>query len=147
MRKTIPTLLVAAALLSFAPLKADEEPALVDNMGAMQYFLHKLSLSIAAGNTELADFYAHELEETIEAAEEVKEYKGQPIGQLVKGMLVPPFEALEDAIDEDLNGAEARLSEVIDACNACHQATGFGYLQIAPTTQNPFMQSFEPATR
>lgn len=148
MRKIIPTFLAAAALLAFAPLKADEEPALVENMGAMQNFLHKLSLSVAARNSELADFYAHELEETIEEAEEIKDYKGKPIAQLVKGMLVPPFEALEDAIDDgDWARADARLTEVINACNACHQATGFGYLQIAPTTQNPFMQSFDPVTR
>jgi hypothetical protein len=147
MPKLIPMFVVAAAILVFSPLKAADEPALVENMGAMQYFLHKLSLSVAARNAELADFYAHELEETIEAAEDIKEYKGKPIGQLVKGMLVPSFEALEDGIDsDDWQLAGNRLSEVINACNACHQATGFGYLQIAPTTQNPFMQSFEPVT-
>ena len=146
--KLIPPALAAVALLAFAPVKADKEPALVDNMGAMQYFLHKLSLSIAARNDELADFYAHELEETIEEAEEIKDYKGKPISQLVKGMLVPPFEALEDAIDDgDWTTADTRLSEVINACNACHQATGFGFLRIAPATQNPFMQSFDPVSR
>jgi hypothetical protein len=146
MRKTIPMFVVAVTLLAFAPLKADQDPALAENMGAMQYFLHKLSLSVAARNTELADFYAHELEETIEEAEEIKDYKGKPIAQLVKSMLVPPFEALEDAIDDrDWGKADTQLSGVINACNACHQATGFGFLRIAPTTQNPFMQSFEPA--
>lgn len=148
MRRIIPTFLAAAALLAFAPVKADDEPALVDNMGAMQYFLHKLSLSIGARNTELADFYAHELEETIEEAEEIKEYKGNRIGLMVKSMLVPPFEALEDAIDAgDWSDIDARLSEVIDSCNACHQQSGFGYIRIAPTAQNPFMQSFEPVSR
>lgn len=148
MRKIIPTFLAAAALLAFAPLQADEEPALVENMGAMQYFLHKLSLSVAARNAELADFYAHELEETIEEAEEIKEYKGKRIGQMVGSMLVPPFEALEDAIDSgDWAEVDARLSSVIESCNLCHQQSGFGYIRIAPTTQNPFMQSFDPVTR
>jgi len=148
MRKMIPTFLAAATLLAFAPLQADEEPALIENMGAMQYFLHKLSLSIAARNSELADFYAHELEETIEDAEKIKEYDGKRIGQMVKSMLVPPFEALEDAIDEgNWADADARLADVIASCNACHQQTEFGFIRIQPTTQNPFMQSFEPATR
>lgn len=148
MPKMIPTFLAAATLLVFVPLKAEEEPALVNNMGAMQYFLHKLSLSVAARNGELADFYAHELEETIEEAEEIKEYKGKRIGQMVKSMLVPPFEAFEDAIDDgDWAEVDARLSDVISSCNACHQQSDFGYIRIAPTTQNPFMQSFEPVTR
>ena len=37
----------------------------VQLMTNMQYFLHKAGLSLRAGNMELADFYAHELEEMI----------------------------------------------------------------------------------
>lgn len=135
--------LISVTLLSALPATASDEPGLAENMRAMQYYLHKLSLSIEARNRELADFYAHELEETIEDAEKIDAYKGQPIGRLTKAMLVPGFEALEEAIEaDDWTQTSERLGAVIHACNACHQTTGFGFIQIQRSDSNPYMQSF-----
>lgn len=137
--------LFAPALLLSASLAAEEEPGLAENMRAMQYYLHKLSLSIDAHNQPLADFYAHELEETIEDAEKIGDYKDQPIGRLTQAMLVPGFDALEDAIaEDDWDQTSARLDAVIQSCNACHLATGFGFIRIQRSTTNPYMQSFQP---
>lgn len=124
----------------------DEPHDLIDNMMRMQYFTHKLTLSVDARNDKLADFYAHELEEIIEVAETIPTYHDHAIGELVSGMLVPAFEALEDAIEAgDWMQADARLDQMITNCNACHTSTGFDAIHIKRVESNPYLQSFEPA--
>ncbi|OAB61443.1 hypothetical protein AY599_04930 [Leptolyngbya valderiana BDU 20041] len=140
-------LLTITAILPSTPTRASEdgeEHGLVENMGAMQYFSHKLVLAIDAGNLPLADFYAHELEETIEAASAIESYGGQAIGALVDSMLEPRFEELEDALDSDVDRASAAFDAMVDSCNACHQATGFGLIRIQRRSDNPWLQDFSP---
>lgn len=145
MKKLAALSLATALALGAHGALASDEPDMIGTMGDMQLFLHKLSLSVDAGNTKLADFYAHELEEAIEAAEGIEKYHDIPVGQLTGAMLVPSFEALEKALDgEDAGQVRSRLGEVIEACNACHQATGYGFIDIQPTEANPYMQSFAP---
>lgn len=140
--------MLAAMLCTFA--MASDEPEdhdLINNMGSMQYFSHKLDLSIRHKNRELVDFYAHEIEETLEETTEITEYHGKPIGELAEAMLVPAFERFEQAVDDeagDWGAIDTRFGELIDACNACHQATEYGYINIQRTDANPYMQSFEP---
>lgn len=124
---------------------AEEEPDTIGTMGQLQLFLHKLSLSVDAGNIELADFYAHELEEAIEAAESIEAYHDIPVGRLTGSILTPTFEQLEKALDGgDPEAIRSRLRGVVSSCNGCHQATGYGFIRIAPSDANPYMQSFEP---
>lgn len=124
---------------------AQQEPGMIDTMRAMQYFLHKLSLSVAASNHELADFYAHEIEENIEQAQRIETYHGQAIGELTSAMLVPAFETFEKSLDSgDQEKIGKRLDDLVDACNACHQATGYDFINIVIRDENPYMQSFSP---
>ncbi len=137
--------LAACLALSSSLALADEQPSMISTMGDMQLFLHKLYLSVQAGNHELAGFYAHELEEAIEDAQDIDEYDDIKVGELTTAMLVPAFEALEGALDEqDASAIEARMEGVISSCNACHQATGYGFIHIQPGAGNPYFQSFEP---
>lgn len=125
--------------------QAEDEPDMIGTMGAMQTFMHKLGLSVAARNHELVDFYAHELEESIEAAESIERYHDIRVGELTEAMLVPAFEAFEQAVEsKDHEIAGQRYESLIEACNACHQATGYGFIRIKSTDANPYMQSFEP---
>lgn len=138
---------LCAALLLSLPVKASEEGGveLVDLMRSLQYFTHKLSLSVDAKNPKLAGFYAHEIEEVIEQLEKVKSYDGFAIGKLVGFHLEPPFEALEKSIKGGKPGdMKVKLDEMIVACNKCHKATDHGYIVIEKNTHNPFMQSFKP---
>ncbi|MBS3743950.1 MAG: hypothetical protein KGY48_06335 [Wenzhouxiangellaceae bacterium] len=144
-------LIAAVAAISLCTLagasEESEDHNLIGLMGQMQYFSHKLDLSIRAQNRELVDFYAHEIEETIEATTQIDEYDGMPVGKLAEGMLGSSFERFEQAV-EDENGSweiiDRRFGELVNACNACHQATEHGYLNIQRTDANPYMQSFEP---
>ncbi len=144
--KAFNALLLTFALgLGASHALADDEPDLIDTMGQLQLFLHKLSLSVNAGNVELADFYAHELEEAIEAAESIEAYHDIPVGRLTSSILTPTFELLEDALDSgDPDAIGPRLRGVISSCNGCHDATGYGFIRIAPNDANPYMQTFEP---
>jgi cytochrome c553 len=120
------------------------EPGLATLMERMQTYTHKLQLSITARNAPLAGFYLHELEETAEfIAEHIESYHDQPIGQLTEQMLMPAVELLEDAVDDgDWAASDQRFGAMLEACNACHVASGHGAVRIVPASGNPFAQDF-----
>jgi hypothetical protein len=124
-----------------------EEPELAVAMAQLQYFTHKLALSVEARNAELARFYLHEAEETAELIrDEIAEYDGFPVGPLVGSMLLPGIERLEGTLEEpDWPAVDEVLGAIVVSCNACHQATDHGFIVIAyEPGLNPYMQSFEP---
>jgi len=138
--------LAVVTLLATSPVRS-AEPDLIGNMGDLQRFSHKLDLAIGENNLPLADFYAHELEETIESTTAIERYHDQPIGELTTTMLVPAFERLEAALDaEPINpqALNAAFDGYVAACNACHLETGYGCIRIERTDTSPFMQSFAP---
>ncbi|MEX2499731.1 MAG: hypothetical protein WD397_12750 [Wenzhouxiangellaceae bacterium] len=141
------TLLAVSLCTGVAASGDGDDHDLIGNMGAMQYFSHKLDLSIHHQNRKLADFYAHEIEETLEETTEIPEYHGKPVGELAETMLSPAFERFDqalDAEDSDWSAIDAKFGELVNACNACHQATGYDYINIERTRSNPYMQSFQP---
>lgn len=113
-------------------------------MGLLQTLSHKLHLSVLAGNSELADFYLHELEEAVEGLEQdVESYDGFPVGRMAPAMLGRAMEQLDESVDAgDWARARERSASLFQACNACHQATDHGYIVVAPTEVNPFAQRF-----
>lgn len=134
--------LLASATLA---VSAEDEIALVSLMGEMQVYAHKLQLSLDEGNQTLAGFYAHELEEVIEATMEVADYDGFPIGSLTGAMLLPGFGQVESAIEaNDMAAASSRFDVLVTACNACHLATEHGYIVIERNPLNPYLQNFAP---
>jgi hypothetical protein len=139
---------IAAALaagLAAPPIAASGEHdlELVGWMTRLQYFTHKLGLSVSAENRALQGYYIHEVEEVIEKIEDIGDMDGIEIGKLVKVKLVPAFEALEGAVEV---GDQARVTGAYDAliaaCNDCHQAANRPYLHIERRTDNPYMQDF-----
>ena len=138
---------VALGLLLSNPMVslADESIGLVEYMTRLQYFSHKVGLSIQAKNEPLARFYLHELEEVIEKLKEVKEYDGYPISALVQQMLEPAFGKLERSVEaKQLARAHADYDAMLNACNNCHKSTAHGYIKIQRRLDNPYIQSFEP---
>ncbi len=128
-------------------LEEVRQPDLYSVMNNMQDQAHKLYYAIEAENSELTDFYLHELEE---AAEDLIDanlfYHGQPVGMLTQSMLVPVVESMEDLLDD---GYWDRLREkrtvLVGACNDCHGATGFKAIRITERGEvNPYNQDFRP---
>lgn len=145
-----------AAAFSFLPVVAaqttedePEEPELAIAMSQLQYFTHKLALSIEARNADAARFYLHEVEEVGESIrDEIPEYEGFEIGPLVGSMLMPNVERLEEALlQPEWPAADEALRLAVASCNACHQATDHGFIVIEHVPgSNPYMQSFRPVT-
>jgi hypothetical protein len=143
----------SVVLVGLLVLVAPTAPALGDSPGLamlmerMQTYTHKLQLSVEARNEPLAHFYLHELEETSDyVAENIAHYHDYPVGPLVREMLLPRIEDLEDAVEAgEWAAADTRFADMLRACNACHVATNHGYVQIAPAAGNPFAQDFSVA--
>ena len=120
-------------------------PGLAIQMKYIQHWTHKLGLSVEANNTELVEFYHHELEE---GAEElmatIKEYDGFPIAELVKTTLIPQLQAFETAEESgDWTKIRSAYSAIITSCNSCHVATDHGYIVVTEGFgNNPFNQDF-----
>jgi hypothetical protein len=52
-------------------------------------------------------------------------------GKLMQGMMKPSFEALENAIEHGNNKKFRKaLTQATETCNACHTATGSGFVQV-----------------
>ena len=120
------------------------EDGLAVRMAWMQTYLHKLDLSVQAGNRKLADLYLHELEEVAEeTAEAVESYEGAPVGKLVETLLLPAIETAESRLEDNPSDREA-VAGLIETCNQCHQSTDHGEIRIVPATVNPYNQDFRP---
>jgi hypothetical protein len=144
---TIPALLL---LLTQAPGSVAGEghgdADFVGHMSRMQYFTHKLGLSVSAQNRALQGYYVHEVEEIIEAVAEVDQYKGIEVGRLIKTILEPAFEDMERAVEQgSVAQVDGAYEGLLKACNTCHQAADHGFIRIERRRDNPYMQSFSPA--
>lgn len=138
------TLCAILPLVVGAPVSAGDEVDLIRHMGTMQYMVQKTGLAIDARNQPLAGFYVHEIEEVIERLESVESFDGHPIGSLVKSILLPSFEALEDSVKSgDWERASAQFDKFIASCNSCHTRTEHAYIRIQRSAENPFLQAFE----
>lgn len=138
--------LIAATALYAPPGSAGGEGVdFVSHMTQMQYFAHKLGLAVSAQNVKLQGYYVHEVEEMIEKVTEVEEYKGIPVGQLIRDTLIPSFELLEESVEKgDHAATDAAYEKLLEACNACHKAAEHGFIHIQRRTENPYMQDFAP---
>jgi hypothetical protein len=136
---------ILCAVLMYGPVTAvtADEGEFIGYMTRMQYFTHKLALSIDAGNQDLQGFYAHEVEEQIEGALEIEALDDVPVAKLMGEFLVPKVEALEDAIKSgDAATVETGFDALIDGCNGCHRAAQRVYIRVERRRDNPYLQSF-----
>lgn len=125
-----------------------EETELAVHMADLQRWSHKTALALQARNPALADFYLHELEETVETIqEEAPTYEGHPIADLTDQLLVPRVEELGRALDErSWSLVDKRVNQMAQACNQCHAQTDHGFVRIdLKDVPNPYVQDFAPS--
>jgi hypothetical protein len=126
----------------------DEEEGhyeLAKAMGYLQTYTHKLYLAGEKKNWELSEFYAHEIEETIEEIEKAEVIdEGYEISKLVGTMTNPAFEKVEKSIHEqDANAFTDSYKLLVQSCNACHQTTKHQFIKIdIPKNKGIFNQDF-----
>jgi hypothetical protein len=131
------------------PAVAPYVPDLGAMMGMQQMRHVKLGLAGDAGNWKLA---AYELGELKDGFDEIVQYHKThkespvPIDEAVETIMKEPMSELAKAIEKK-DKAEFRKTydTVTDGCNACHQATNYGFLVIVRPKSNPYPnQSFAP---
>lgn len=112
--------------------EVEEHHEIAESMGNMQRYMNKLWFAGSASNWELADFYTHEIEETMEELIEEKiEDEGHNISVLVETMALPSLEKLEEVLaSRDADGFKEIYSGLVNSCNACHQVTEHAFVQI-----------------
>jgi hypothetical protein len=145
--------LCAALLIVTALAVACRAPAPAEGVGLLGYMqqngylLHKLALSVGAGNQPLAAFYGHELEEVLEEmTTRVPAYEGHAIATLTRAMLMPAVASVQRHVDRgEWTQAVAGVEGIAAACNQCHVATAHGFVQVTSGADTqPFNQVFEP---
>ncbi len=115
--------------------------ALAHYMSWLQRYSNKAGFAILGKNKPLANFYVHEVEETLEdVAKYHAVHNGKPIAKFIKVMLKPSLETLEKSLKaKKVNWKKAWTSytTLIQNCNNCHQATGYGFLKLKPSAGTP----------
>jgi len=131
-------------LFSAAAAADSGEGEFIDNMTRLQYFSHKLGLAIDSGNRDLQRFYAHEVEEQIEAVSGTEQLDGIAISKLTAQFLLPKFENLEVAVKAgEPEAIDTAYDEMLESCNDCHRASQRAFIKVERQVDNPYMQSFE----
>ena len=110
-------------------------PRLGDVMSAVELRHMKLSLAASAQNWERATYELGKIKAgLIEAA---SLYPGVPVTSATT--MATPVQSIADAIDaKDSRRFAKSFGELTDACNACHQSIGRGFIVVRAPTASPF---------
>jgi hypothetical protein len=140
---SIAVLLIAIAAAPLA--RAEDEayvPALGDIMSAIQWRHIKLWFAGKLGNWELATYELTQIRASLENAASL--YHGIPVTYVIA--TGDPIQAIGAAIEaKDGTKFAKAYGALTDACNACHQGIGRGFIVIQAPTASPFSdQSFAP---
>lgn len=124
-----------------------EHYELAEVMGRMQTHFGKLWFAGKAENWPLAQFYTHEIEESLEELVEANVIdEGMEISKLAGIMTKQPFMQLETAVEKELlPGFEGAYKRMMITCNQCHQTTKHSFIKVAiPSTPSVSNQQYKP---
>jgi hypothetical protein len=110
-------------------------------MARMQTYMQKLHFAGQNENWKLAQFYTHEVEETMEDIinHNVVD-EGQEISSLVKTMAFPNIEKLEKTIaSEDKTSFVEGYQLLLRSCNNCHVASKHEFIKITTPKNEDFI--------
>lgn len=117
------------------------KPGFGDFMSSIQSHHNKLWFAGINENWDLADFEMHELEEYLEAIEEIHPNREET--KLIS-MIETNIDLVEDAIEEqDKEKFIKEYTNMTNTCNTCHKATDHGFIHIiVPEAPAYFNQDF-----
>ncbi len=117
-------------------------PGLGEIMTLIQMRHAKLWFAGEAKNWPLAAYEVKELEEgfaDVVRLHPTHEGSPVPITDLVPSMTEGPIDALKNALKaKDPSAFRGAFDALTQSCNACHQATAFGYNVVQRPKTNPF---------
>ena len=127
--------------------KKDAEPAAKTYVPGIEQFMNaiqtehaKLWFAASERNWELAAYQLGEIKEIMsDIGELYQKFKDLPLDKMLDDVITGPIAETEKALDaKDFAKFSAAYGKLTDACNACHQATGNGFIVI----QRPSGQAF-----
>lgn len=115
-------------------------PGLEQFMGVILTEHAKLWYAGSARNWELAAYQLGEIKEVMSDVQDiVPTFKNLPLAQMLDAVITGEIAELEKAIDaKDARRFADGYGKLTGACNACHEATGNGFVVI----QRPVGQAF-----
>ena len=122
-------------------------PGIEQFMNLIQNEHAKLWYAASARNWQLAAYQLGEIKEIMSDVEDLyPKFKDLPLGKMLDDVITGPIPDLEKALDaKDFGKFSAGYGKLIDACNACHQATGNGFIVIQRPANPGFPnQDFRP---
>jgi cytochrome c553 len=122
-------------------------PGLEVFMNLIQTEHAKLWYAGSAGNWELAAYQLGEIKEIVSDVQHlVPTFRKLPLDKMMDAVITKEIADLEKALDEKSAGKfAASFTALTEACNACHQATGNGFIVIQRPTGQAFPnQDFRP---
>lgn len=116
----------------------DKEVELALIMSRLQLYMNKLYFSGINDNTELRDFYVHEIEESMEEISGGNvTHEGVDISQNMQMFGLSQLEVFEQALAEEADFSEA-YGDFVNACNSCHTASKYPFIIIKEPTNPVF---------
>ncbi len=114
-------------------------PGLGEYMSSIQLHAAKLWYAERASNWLLASYELHELGEAVTAVEGMHVMKNTvDVSAVLESVQETQMASLEHAIvGEDHRAAEASYNELLSACNGCHRAAGYGFIDITLPRNEP----------
>jgi hypothetical protein len=116
-------------------------PGLGEIMTAIQSRHAKLWFAGAANNWKLADYELYELNEGFEDALKFHPKRAKLLEKMTEASTEQLKVAINHSNQTEFNSA---FKAATNACNSCHQATGFEFIKVIVPETNPFPnQGFE----
>ena len=148
-RASILVLLLSLSSCSRTPQQEQYVPGLGEIMTLNQMRHVKLWYAGQNANWGLASYELDELNEGLDdAAKFHPTHKDAelPIPQLIDKIMKAPISQLEEAVKaQDISKFNTAFDSLTDGCNACHQATKFGFNVVTRPSSNPYTnQVFQP---
>lgn len=144
--------LAGQAFLSKPQLQAQPSgssylPDLGDLMATMQLRHLKLAWAGDLKNWELASYEVGEMRKSFAVAAKLYPvFQNVQLAKLIADVSEPALKEIDDSIKaKDHIAATRAFKNLTDACNSCHKAARFGFIEIHVPTSLPFSnQSFVP---
>ena len=150
MKLIVNATIALAASVAFAnaqPAKEPYEPGLGEFMIATQLRHAKLWFAGKDSNWDLAAYETDEIKEGLEDAARLHStYDGVPVAEMIKTIIDPRIEKVEEAIKAK-SSAEfiVAFDELTSGCNSCHAGANKSFIHIQRPTEPPLTnQNFAP---
>jgi len=122
-------------------------PGIEQFMNVIQTEHAKLWYAASVRNWQLSAYQLGEIKEIMSDVQDLyPTFKNLPLGKMLDNVITGPIAELEKALDaKDFGKFSAGYGKLTDACNACHQATGMGFIVIQRPANAGFPnQDFRP---